>query len=47
LRNGLLDRVQLLGDVEARPLCLDHVDDAAEVPFGAPQASRSRDGSDG
>ena len=38
LRNGLLDRVQLLGNVEARPLRLDHVDDAAEVTFGAPQA---------
>ena len=38
LRNGLLDRIQLLGNVEARPLRLDHLDDAAQVTFGAPQA---------
>ena len=38
LRNGLLDRVQLLGDEEARPLRFDHADDAAQVTFGAPQA---------
>ena len=33
-----LDRVQLLGDVEAWPLRFDHIDDAAQVTFGAPQA---------
>jgi hypothetical protein len=33
-----LDRLQLLGDVEAWPLRLDHIDDAAQVTFGAPQA---------
>ena len=38
LRNGLLDRIQLLGNVEVRPLRLDHLDDAARVTFGAPQA---------
>jgi len=37
LRIGLLDRVQLLGAVESRPLRLDHADDAAQVSF-APQA---------
>jgi hypothetical protein len=37
LRNGLLDRMQLLGNVEARPLRLDHVDDAAQVTFGGPR----------
>lgn len=38
LRNGLLDRVQLLCDVEARPLRFDHIDDAAQVTFDARQA---------
>jgi hypothetical protein len=33
-----LDRLQLLGDVEAWPLRFDDVDDAAQVTFGAPQA---------
>ena len=33
-----LDRVQLLGDVEAWPLRFDHIDDAAQVTFGTPQA---------
>ena len=33
-----LDRLQLLGDVEAWPLRFDHIDDAAQVTFGAPQA---------
>jgi hypothetical protein len=33
-----LDRLQLLGDVEAWPLRFDHVDDAAQVTLGAPQA---------
>jgi hypothetical protein len=28
----------LLGNVEARPLRFDHVDEAAQVTFGAPQA---------
>jgi hypothetical protein len=38
LCNRLFDRVQLLGDVEAWPLHFDHVYDAAQVTFGAPQA---------
>ena len=38
LRNGLLDRMQLLGNVEARTPRFDHVDDAVQVTFGAPQA---------
>ena len=29
LRDGLLDGVELLGDVEARPAGLDHLDNAA------------------
>ena len=33
-----LDRLGLLGDVDAWPLRFDHVDDAAQVTFGAPQA---------
>src|SRR4029077_18765468 len=38
LCDGLLDRLQLLSDVETRPLRLDHVDDAAQMPFGTTQA---------
>jgi hypothetical protein len=34
----LLDGVQLLGNVEASALLLDHSDDGPHVPFGAPQA---------
>jgi len=28
----------MVGNIEARPLRLDHLDDAAQVTFGAPQA---------
>jgi hypothetical protein len=38
LCNGSFDGMQLLGNLEARQLRFDHVDDAAEVTFGAPQA---------
>jgi len=38
LHNNLFDRMQLLGNVEARPLYFDHVDDTAEVTFCAAQA---------
>ncbi len=34
----LLHRVQLLRDLEARTLPLDHGDDGPQMPFGAPQA---------
>jgi hypothetical protein len=37
LRDGLLNRMQLLGDVEARPLLFDHVDDAAQTALRAAQ----------
>ena len=33
-----LNRLQLLRDIEARPLRLDHIDNAAQVTFGAAQA---------
>ena len=38
LCNGSFDGMQLLGNLEARPRRFDHVDHAAEVTFGAPQA---------
>lgn len=34
LLNGLLNRMELLGDVRAGLLILDHLDDACEVPIG-------------
>src|SRR6266540_1780485 len=33
----LFDRMQLLGEVKTRAPCFDHLDDAAEVAFRAPQ----------
>jgi hypothetical protein len=33
LGNGLLDSVELLGDVKTRPALLDHVDGRAKVTF--------------
>ena len=38
LSDGLFDGLQLLSDIETRPLRLDHVDDAAQMPFGTTQA---------
>src|SRR5262249_24123737 len=38
LVHGLLDRMELLGQIEARPTLLDHRDDATQVALGSPQA---------
>jgi hypothetical protein len=38
LCNGSFVGMRLLGNLKARPLRFDHVDNAAEVTFGAPQA---------
>jgi hypothetical protein len=35
LRNGFLDGVELLSNVEARPALLDHADGRAKVTFHA------------
>jgi len=37
LTDCLLDRMKLLGDIEAGSAGLDHFDDALEVPIGALQ----------
>ena len=37
LGDSLLDGMELLGDVEARPPALDHLDDAAKMTIGALQ----------
>src|SRR5262245_5365612 len=37
LADRLLHRVELLGDIETRPTTLDHLDDAVQMPCGAPQ----------
>src|SRR5262245_32352595 len=37
IRNRLFDRVQLLGELQTRAPGFNHLDDAAQVPFGAPQ----------
>lgn len=34
LANGFLDRLQLLGNIEATATVFDHVDYAAQMPFG-------------
>ncbi len=34
LRDGLFDRMELLGDVETGPARFDHLDDAPEMAFG-------------
>ncbi len=38
-RHGLLDRIELLRDVDAGVPLLDHGDDAAEMPRGSVQAA--------
>jgi len=40
LRRGkrFLDSVQLLRDIETRPLRFEHADDCAQVPLGTPEA---------
>jgi hypothetical protein len=35
LANGFLDRMELLGNLETGPACLDHVDDTPEMPIGS------------
>lgn len=42
LRDCLLDRVKLLGDVEARPAGLDHLDDPAQMAVRALEALHDR-----
>lgn len=37
LADGLLDRVQLLGEVQARPAVTEHLDDLVQVTLRAPQ----------
>jgi len=37
LTNGLLDGMELLRQVDARPTLFDHVDDAPQVSRGSPQ----------
>ena len=38
LVHRLLDCMELLGQIEARPTVLDHGDDATQVALGSPQA---------
>ncbi|MOA57739.1 hypothetical protein D3C78_1819740 [compost metagenome] len=38
LADGLFHGVQLLGDIHAGAVGLEHADDAAQMPFGALQA---------
>lgn len=38
LLHSLFHRMKLLGDINARPSFLDHVDDAQQMPIGAPES---------
>jgi len=42
IRDGVLDRLHLLGDVEARPARLDHLDHGAQMTVGAFQPGDQR-----